>query len=63
MTVYTLSSTLPEDSFVDWTQNSLWTQGKAPNDSSAQVFFNDIGRNYFVEIGQTEHISIGSFSL
>jgi len=63
MTVYTLSSTLPENSFVDWTQTSLWSQGTAPNDSGAQVFFNDTGGDYFVEIGQGESISIGSFSL
>jgi len=63
MTVYSLSSTLPEDSFVDWTQTLLWVQGKAPNNSGAQVFFNDTGRNYFVEIGQGEHISIGSFAV
>jgi hypothetical protein len=63
MTVFMLSSTLPEDSFVDWTQTSLWAQGSAPDDSGAQVFFNDTGRDYFVEIGQEETISIGSFSL
>ena len=63
MTVYTLSSTLPENSFVDWTQTSLWSQGTAPNDSGAQVFLNDTGHDYFVEIGQGESISIGSFSL
>ena len=63
MTVFTLSSTLAPDSFVDWTDVSLWSQGKSPNDPSAQVFFNNTGGNYFVEIGQGEHISIGSFSL
>lgn len=63
MTVYSLSSTLPANSFVDWTQTSLWSQGRAPDDSGAQVFFNDTARNYFVEIGAGEDISIGSFSL
>lgn len=63
MTVYMLSSTLPEDSFVDWTQTSLWAQGRAPNDSGAQVYLNDTGRDYFVEIARGETISIGSFSL
>ncbi len=63
MTVYTLSSNLPEDSFVDWTQTSLWAQGNVPEESSAQVYFNDTGRNYFIEIEQGEKISIGSFSL
>ena len=63
MTVYTLSSNLPEDSFVDWTQTSLWAQGEAPEDSSAQVYFNDTGRDYFIEIGQGENVSIGSFSI
>jgi hypothetical protein len=63
MTVYTLSSSLPEDSFIDWTQTSLWAQGNAPDDSGAQVYFNDTGSDYFVEIAQAETISIGSFSL
>jgi len=63
MMVYTLSATLPEDSFVDWTQASLWAQGSAPNDPGAQVFFSDTGRDYFVEIAQGETISIGSFLL
>lgn len=63
MTVYSLSSAVPEDSFIDWMQTSLWSQGKAPDDPGAQVYFNDTGRNYFVEIGQGEHISIGSFAL
>ena len=63
MTVYTLSPAVPEDSFIDWTQSLLWSQGKAPDDPGAQVYFNDTGRNYFVEIGQGEHISIGSFAL
>ena len=63
MTVYTLSSTLPEGSFVDWTQTSLWAQGSAPSDPSAQVFFNQANSNFLVEIGQGETISIGSFQL
>lgn len=63
MTVYTLSSALPADSFVDWTETSLWAQGKAPDDSGAQVYLNDTGHNYTIEIGSGESISIGSFSL
>jgi hypothetical protein len=63
MTVYTLSPNLPEDSFVDWMQTSLWAQGQPPEDPSAQVYFNDTGRDYFIEIGQGEQVSIGSFSI
>jgi hypothetical protein len=63
MTVYTLSSNLPEDSFVNWNEASLWSQAKAPNDAGAQVYFNDTGRDYFVEISQGDSVSIGSFML
>ena len=61
MTIYTLSSSLPDDSFTDWTDPSLWEGGQAPDDPSAQVFLNSAGANfYFPEVEQGEQISIGS---
>ncbi len=64
MTVFTLSSTLPGgNGFVDWTQPSLWAQGTVPDESGAQVFLDDVGQNYLVEIAPGQTISIGSFIL
>ena len=61
MTAYTLSPSLPNQSFTDWTKTSLWAQGSAPDDPSAQVFLNALpGSFYFVEVAQGESISIGS---
>jgi len=63
MTVFTLSSTTSDGGFVDWTRPSLWAQGSVPDDSGAQVYLDDVGQNYLVEIAQAETISIGSFAL
>lgn len=64
MTVYSLTSNLPDDSFADWSDTALWQGGLSPGDPSAQVFLNDVSPNfYFLEVMQTESISIGSLSL
>lgn len=64
MTVFTLASNLPNDSFADWSDIALWQGGQIPNGPSAQVFLNNISPNfYFVEVMQSEPISIGSFNM
>jgi len=63
MTVFTLSSTKSDGGFVDWTQPSLWAQGTVPDNPAAQVYLDDVGRNYLVEIAPGETISIGSLAL
>lgn len=63
MSIFTLSSVSSADNFVDWDNSSLWAQGTVPDTSDAQVFFNDVGQNYFVQIGQSDSFSIGSFNL
>jgi hypothetical protein len=64
MTVYSLTSNLPDDSFADWTDIALWQSGHVPDDPSAQVFLNTLNPDfYFVEVLQGEHISIGSLNI
>ena len=63
MSIFTLSSASSADNFVDWDNSSLWAQGAVPDTSSAQVFVNDVGKNYFIQIEPGKSFSIGSLTL
>lgn len=64
MSEYDLSTTLADDTFIDWNSTSLWAGGQVPNDPSALVVFQPIaGKTYFAEIAGGESFTVNSLDM